>query len=832
MRILPLQKLLSMLVMMCATVMAFAQPANDDCSTPTLLVVGADAASCTPVAGDTRGTVDATTVNGPEVCSGSWYTDDVWYSFETGAETPENGVTIEVRLDPTSGTELMEQGMGIYTDCETETMPIDCFSDNPGRRTIAFPPQCLEPNSTYLVRLWSAPDPTVNAGTFSICAYNSPVDTSGTGGEPGPRVIYEETFDKGFNGWTSVAETMSMDPDGNMVADDWMWTNTGCIPTAFNSSDCLTNLELACQEVGVVGMPAGWFQTMRTGDVNTVGPPPYPNVISFLVSPSIDLSKEDCVNLTWSEAFRGLNGGNLSDLGPVVQYSLDGGETWINPSQAIGSGDVSINYGAAYVVNGPFEMNDRSIPLLGAQGNTDVRIRFGFDGDFYSWLVDDIRVVEGTAADAVAQANFYARSHINPMSIHMVDSYDFLVDIANLACEDLTNVNVNVTGVDAAGTEVHNVDLPYGSIQSDSLAENQPFLQPFTPAAEVGNYSFTYTVTTDRDDDLSNNVRSFESSIVDETVFRKEDGTSTGGLTPNTAEDVFWAAGEPFAWEMGNIFYAPNATSLDGMPLRFNEISFQLENPTEIIGELLRVWLYKIEDNDFDGIIDKDDSSELTRIGISEYTVTGIENNMITVEIESFLGDINDLNIVAGTHYMATVESTTEVANGMAMAISDNDTYDYSAAIFNARANAGGDLSKIRYAHSFAISKENYFRISPSTTGDLTTGNFGEDSTPLIRLGYEVLPIDAATDINANISMTVAPNPAVSDITLNLSIEEATDMQISIVSLTGQVVMTKAYDSVTELNENFNISSLASGVYMIHIDTKDGVQTKKFVVSK
>ena len=77
MRILPLQKLFSMLVMMCATAMVFAQPANDDCSTPTLMIVGADAASRVPVTGDTRGTVDATMVTAPVVCSGSWFTDDV-----------------------------------------------------------------------------------------------------------------------------------------------------------------------------------------------------------------------------------------------------------------------------------------------------------------------------------------------------------------------------------------------------------------------------------------------------------------------------------------------------------------------------------------------------------------------------------------------------------------------------------------------------------------------------------------------------------------------------------------------------------------------------------
>jgi hypothetical protein len=49
----------------------------------------------------------------------------------------------------------------------------------------------------------------------------------------------------------------------------------------------------------------------------------------------------------------------------------------------------------------------------------------------------------------------------------MVDSYDFLIDIANLSCEDLTNANVNMTIINSSGQEVHNVDLAYGTIPAD-----------------------------------------------------------------------------------------------------------------------------------------------------------------------------------------------------------------------------------------------------------------------------------------------------------------------------------------------------------------------------
>ncbi len=844
MRILPLQKLFSLLVLLCTSALVFAQPANDDCSTPTIMILGADSLSCIPVPGDTRGTVDATLVPAPAVCSGTWFTDDVWFSFTTDDNPPTDGVTVEVRLDPSSGTELMEQGMAIYQSCDLDEIALACFSDAPGVRTIQFPPTCIAANSTYIVRVWSAPLATDNSGTFSICAYASP-PPAGEPGEPmdpPARIIYEETFDEGFNDWTPVSETSTENCiTGDTVETAWVWSNNGCVLDFGGGANCQTVTGLECQEVGVIGMQGGWYQTNLTGDVTKAGnngAPPYDNILSYVVSPPIDLSKEDCVNLTWVESARYLNGGGLSNLGGFVQYSLDDGATWVNPSMAINTADITENYGGEYVVNGaPTNALQRSIPLLGAQGNTNVRIRFGFNGDFYFWIIDDIRLVEGTAADAVAQNNFFARATINPQSVHMVDCYDFLIDIANLACEDLTNLNANMTITNAAGDEVHNVDLPYGTVQSDSLAENQSFLQEFCPEPIVADYTATYTVSADRDDDLSNNVRTFPFSVVDEMQFRKEDGTATGQINPNTTAGVFWgttgdtAPTEPFKWEVGNMFFAPRNTAVTGEPLAFNEISFQLANATDIIGDFLVISLYSVNDADQDNLVSKEaGTTELTRLAIGEYTVTGAENGLITVPIAAF-GNPSLLEMQANTHYLASVENTTDAIRAAAMSITNDVSYDYSAALFNTQQNFGGDLTQLRYGNAFGISKENFLRIGPGFTGDLTSGNFAAINTPVIRLGFEAITT-STVEINKNIEIAVSPNPTAADITVNLSVAQPTDMEVSIVDLAGRIISSKSFNAVTELREDFNLNALSNGVYFVHINTVDGVQTKKFVVSK
>lgn len=822
--------ILSTLFLLGVTFVGYSQPINDNCSTPSLLQIAADSSSSIPIRGDTRGAEDATLVPGPEVCSGSWYTDDVWYSIETGNDIPAFGITIEVRLDPSSITELMDQGLALYSDCEATSVAIDCFSDDPGRRTLTLPATCLESNTNYLVRLWSTPDPTENAGTFSICAYASPMEEGLT--EPSARIIYEENFDTGLGDWTSQAETMSIDAaNGTMVADDWIWTETGCLPNAFGGSDCLLEDKKRCLSQGVVGIPAGWIQTGRTGDIDLTISPPYHRIKAFLVSPSIDLSIESCVNLTWTESFRGLNGGELSDLGPTVQFSVDDGQTWQNPSQAINSADVSTDYGGNYIINGPTKSIQRSIPLLGVEGNNDVRIRFGFDGDFYHWIVDDIRLVEATNANLVIPKDEFARAHINPMSVHMIDPIDFSAIIENLACTDQKNVSLNIAATNSSGIEVFNKNLLYGDILSDSITTTTPFLQPFTPNNQVEEYDITYTVSSDRDDDISNNTQSFSLSVVDEFEFRKENGNATGSIIP--FHDIYdWPVNPSYKWAIGNIFYAPNATSIEGKQLRFNKISFYMGNPKELVGDTIHVWLYKISDNDLDGIIYKDDETEITSLGFQEYIVSGMESGLIAVPIQAIGGDENELNMEKNTQYMAAIEYVSNNANGIPMSIITDNTFDYSYALKSIRENANGEVNKMRYGYAIAVTKDGFFRLKPNDTSLNEEAILNESVTPIIRLGYETFGETPNEEVNQSVSLHLAPNPTAEDLIVTFSIGETTNMKLSIVDLSSQVYYTKTYNEIIELNEKIDISKLSNGVYMLHINTTEGVETKKFVVSK
>ncbi len=816
---------------MASLISGIAQPSNDDCSSATPLLIAIDSASCVPIIGDTRNTQNAIDIEGPEVCSGSWYSDDVWYSIEIGNELPPNGVTIEVRLDPDSGTELTEHGLALYfNDCSSTSEPIDCFSDDPGRRIIKLFASCTEPNSIYLIRLWSAPELTTNSGTFSICAYATPPDIPDN--EPMPRVIYEENFDTGLNGWTNMplTEFFCLMAQEYLPAD-WIWSETGCIPNPFGGKHCIQRPGDICQESGIVGFPSGWY--VNNKNPNALSIPPYPKMEAYLVSPSIDLSNEACVNLSWTELFRGLHGSDISHLGPTVEYSIDGGQNWIPPSPRINSIDVSINYGGRYIINGPERVAPRSIPLYGAEGNPDVKIRFGFKGDYYAWLIDEVKIIEASTLNLTSDETLISQATIIPMSIYQIDPINFHNNVTNSGCEIQTNVGIKIEGTNSNGSEILSESVAIDDLNADERTGNQYLIPPFIPEPEVNSYTFTYTTFSDEDNEPDDDTASFKVDLVDEMEFRKENGEVTGIIGIPGAGD--WLSEPIGEWELGNIFFAPNANTITGTPLRFNKISFKLFEPSNFINDTLQIRLYKIQDLNLDSILYKDDKSEITLLSETPYIVSGNETNLVTVSLNPLQGDDNNLNIEANTNYMASIKSKYFLGDMFGPGftqIACNNQIDYSLTNSVARENANGDPSKMRYTFGYSIGNQTSFRIIPIPVIGYNEKVFGENNVPIIRLGYEEIGSSSTSKIDQNTNLSISPNPAQSEISVEVLSNNATDMEVSILSITGQNILTKNYSNLENLKESFDISTLANGIYMLHVQTKDGIQTKKFVVSR
>lgn len=820
MRFLTLQKIFSLALFLGIAGLCNAQLDNDRCENATVMTLGANSGECTPVPGTTIGAEDATVIPGPIVCSGTWFTDDVWFQFTTDDNPPSDGITVESILGAGDAPEL---GMAVYDGCDPTNEPFDCFSDAPGRRTLNIVGACVQPNTTYYVRCWSTGDPNggapnLNAGTFSICAYGS--DTPDPSGDV---VIWSEDFVDGLGKFSS---NPGPDVDGD-CAHDWVWAENGSVLTfGATQAGTATLASSACN--GAAGFPAGFYQTFCSGLTGDI-PADYNQYIDFtaqLVSEPIDLSNNACVTVRWEENFQGLNPSTQSTWGSFFEYSINGGVDWVG-IDLNETDDRNVQY-----------IREREFPLFGAGGQPDVRLRYTFDGDFYWWIVDNIQVVERRDNDLRAQDNFFAIAPLSTMPVTQIDDVRFLVDVLNRGCETQSNTVVNCTCVDDnSGAVVFEEDLAYGDVASDSLAQNKEFLTRFTPpAGVVTSYTCTYNVSADAaDDNDSDNTQSFTFSVSDEMQFRKEEGR-TRGLTP--LQTTFWEDGEPHTWEIGNMFYTTSDTNADGEPLYFTSLDVQIDNPDVLGNETIFAWLYEITDNDFNGVVDKQDPSEIRRVAAGEYTFSSFEvaEDLINIPLESFSNPDDPIVLEANKHYFAAIDFQTSNI-GVDLFIAASEEFDYSAAMFTTRAldeaeiTAPTSVNDIRYSHGFGIGKEGTLRFTP--TADITTLNFGDDLVPVIRLNFTDDLGVSTNELSDDIAIDVFPNPASVEINLNLDITETAELlNVQIVDISGKVVLTREYDNVKTMQEAYNISNLSDGIYFMHISSAQGIQTQRFVVSK
>ena len=116
-----------------------------------------------------------------------------------------------------------------------------------------------------------------------------------------------------------------------------------------------------------------------------------------------------------------------------------------------------------------------------------------------------------------------------------------------------------------------------------------------------------------------------------------------------------------------------------------------------------------------------------------------------------------------------------------------------------------------------------YFHVSPYFTGE--TGTYLLDMSITRTLSTGVNELDLANSVN------VFPNPSNGKITLDLTALSQNVTQINILNFQGQNVYTVGQDYNRGINQ-LNLSDLNEGIYLIQIQTADGVLSKKLIIKK
>jgi len=750
----------------------FAQPANDNCSTAVGLTVAADEASATAVSGTTVGGTASTTP--ASVCSGTWFGDDVWYSFTIGATVPANGVTIRV----TPGT-MNLLGMAVYTGCGTNEVPLQCFSVCDGDDFMSIP--FVQPNTTYYVRMWSGCSANANSGTFDIVVFenyvdpNAPVDVVLWGGVSG-----EGDFAGGLNGWTSNAIS---------TGDDWIWEADAAANGAFRT----TAITSPTASNGAMLFDADFMTT----SVNPSPTSPYPVHAAELISPIIDCSNMPELSVKFYQSYDALNGDCL------FSYSIDGGNTFTTPINV--NADIAGNATTA-------APSIKRYFLAGASGSAQVQLKFTADMDFYNWIIDDVQLIEKEGNNLVLANNFIARAPIYSMPQSSIDSIRFLADVANVGVNDQSNVVLSVDVVrNSDNVSVFSATNSYGSMMSGDTIENKAFSMVYFPDTTLDSYTVTYTLSSDSTDALpGDNTFSYEFEVVAD--FHDKTPGSTRNITPSASN----------AWTYGTSYYVANGS--DGLTVEYpvTAVSFGASNPAELAGESVTIFIEKpitgtILDANGSGAIEQ---NEREIVAFGTYTFTGNEaaSSVLNVAVEDF-NTGNPYMLESNTNYSVVVNfvpSNTTVQFRMLAA--QGATLNYQAADF-----AAGVNGVERYAEILDV----------GNSGNYGLAGFVGNPVPFVRLNFAENLISTNNLKLADNALTVFPNPADEFITATIELEQmAANAQIAIYNVSGQIIETRNLSNVTNERVLFDLDGYSSGTYFISVATEAGNTIKRFIVSK
>jgi len=325
--------------------------------------------------------------------------------------------------------------------------------------------------------------------------------------------IWSENFGSNptGNGWMNYGfrgTNTGSTPDTNGV---WEYRGTSTLPASGTGSRGAyaagsTAIQSPTRTNGFMIFDSDWLDNNGVAGAFGTGVLPADHR-GMLVSPRIDLSAHDFVNLSFYQYYRrfGGPGGVQSATGTYVLISVDNGLTWrdtlaLNSSLAVNSSTASNNFQ---------RINISSY----AGGEDSVKIAFLFHGEYYFWMIDDIAVEQVPRVDmSIIGTNFLPDTAANRfVEYGMIPDANktpliFQARVANIGTTVRNNVRLQVSVID---TTVPGTPLFTGT---SALLNG---LAPFTDT--LLSISTAYTPTLKKFSRVTYSL-SFDSTTLDSTA--------------------------------------------------------------------------------------------------------------------------------------------------------------------------------------------------------------------------------------------------------------------------------------------------------------------------
>ncbi len=604
----------------------------------------------------------------------------------------------------------------------------------------------------------------------------------------GPNSIGAEydnsTFNGGLNDWTTEGlASANQDSAANGV---WRWDENGEMATGayWGATGTIQSPTVAN---GAVGFDSDGYDNAGIKNNFGKGSAPAPQK-SVLTSPSMDCAGEDKVSLMFYESMRNLN------TSTRVEVSNDGGNNWVSYSvfynDILSSNEATGGDGWTYV-----DISET------AANQSDVRVRFVWDGQYYYWIIDDVSLIKSPQNDLAIVDYFYpAGSYSQPsMTDVSCDSMGFNCVIRNVAGVERTDVAVWVKVSDDDGVIYKDSVLIanlLATADGTSPEDTIVFTNLWSPGNTEGDYTIEYSITDNTQDFNPGDNADGRGYKISNTTFAKGPGV---GSFPFPSVDItsFLAVG---SFYHTCDFGAQLEIYVDSMGFACHKSDL-----AQMTGATVEAWIYKVDSLKYPNDPEPGMSIPGWELkGYVEYTYTteGLEDSMVWVtQFTDLFGDDVDVILEPNEEYLALVEtSVNKNSVGLSIGYSSNMHYSGDGGIILLDGNVYGGWS-------------------------------GSTADPQIVLTL-MFAVDSKLPKLPDNVITVMPNPVQDQLNLKLDFENATDISYALGTMTGSLLQTGQWKNALNETKTLDVSNLPNGQYLVRIQTEEGIATKMFVVAR
>lgn len=591
-----------------------------------------------------------------------------------------------------------------------------------------------------------------------------------------------------------------------------------------------------------------------------------------LISPRIDLSAvaDSALILSFYSFYRYFELEELS-----VALSKDDGITW-EPSFDIAALQPTLQN---QFIQGRLRILLDSF-TLGGVNLTQCRLKFTFEGEYYFAMLDDVTLEVAPSYDmAIGHADPTAstleeRGNIIRMGGNAYQSYgniDFVSPVnwswgakvvnyggkpilpsqrPRLYCRvEVTDLLMGTTNsTNYLDSIVYGDTLFSGVEQEIILKENMDYTDMMnlisnSTSQRALEFTVYYWTAQDGGEVITNNDTTSYSFIIRDNPNVPSWFSSTNMYTSKVehapvddrvkATEAIFPAGGPYkSLEYGSVYYFPygafNQIVIDSLDFRY----YLTNNYSGADTQIVFANIYEYEDRSNGGAADGNiQSSELTQIGISVATLTGLGTT-----------------IGGGSYHLTTFSPFVDAATGAPLGPLRKNGFYFISVQIAPHFTGGIDYFGIQDVPLHGTDVINYSLNSHYTTNTapsvpatmvltdtfnniiFETGANYVNKVPSLGVYYSYQYINTKQlDNQVQVHLTLSPNPTTNTLQVNTNLAPETKIQYIITEATGRVVYYTTQQQISKGIFTIPVQHLAAGTYFLTIQTPEGSQTATFV---